>query len=86
LAQAAAPTQETYMSAFYGRLAARRGKQRAIMAVAHSLMVSVLPMLTRQEPYREMGARYCDERRHMTRSIGSPSGLSNAAIGCTAKR
>jgi transposase len=37
LAQAAAHTKETYLSAFYGRLAARRGKQRAIMAVAHSM-------------------------------------------------
>jgi transposase len=27
------------------------------------MMVSVLHMLTRQEPYRELGARYCDERR-----------------------
>jgi len=63
LAQAAAHTKETYLSALYGRLAARRGKQRAIMAVAHSIMVSVFHMLTRQEPYRELGARYFDERR-----------------------
>jgi len=63
LAQAAAHTKETYLSALYGRLAARRGKQRAIMAVAHSMMVSVFHMLTRQEPYRELGARYFDERR-----------------------
>ena len=26
-------------------------------------MVSVFPMLTRQEPYHELGARYFDERR-----------------------
>jgi hypothetical protein len=26
-------------------------------------MVSVFHMLTRQEPYHELGARYCDERR-----------------------
>jgi hypothetical protein len=51
------------VSALYGRLAARRGKQRAIMAVAHSIMVSVFHMLTRQEPYHELGARYFDERR-----------------------
>jgi hypothetical protein len=44
-------------------LAARRGKQRAIMAVAYSIMVSVFHTLTRQEPYHELGARYCDERR-----------------------
>ena len=63
LAQAAARTQETSLSALYGRLAARRGKQRAIMAVAHSIMVSVFHMLTRQEPYHELGAHYFDERR-----------------------
>jgi transposase len=50
----------------YGRLAVRRGKQRAIMAVAHSIMVSVFHMLTRQEPYHELVARYFDARRHYT--------------------
>jgi transposase len=63
LAQAAARTKETYLSALYGRLAARRGKQRAIMAVVHSIMVSVFHMLTRQEPHHALGARYFDERR-----------------------
>jgi hypothetical protein len=50
----------------YGRLTARRGQQRAIMAVAHSIMVSALHMLTRQEPYHEVGVRYVDARRHST--------------------
>ncbi len=63
VAQAAAHTQETSLSALYGRLAARRGKQRAIMAVAHSIMVSVFHMLTRHEPSHELGVRYFDERR-----------------------
>src|SRR5207244_13059694 len=36
LAHAAAHTKETYLSALYHRLAARRGKKRAIMAVAHA--------------------------------------------------
>jgi transposase len=47
----------------YRRLAARRGKKRAIIAVAHAIMVSVFHMLSRQEPYRELGAHYFDERR-----------------------
>ena len=63
LAQAAARTKETSLSALYGRLAAHRGKQRAIMAVAHSMMVSVFPMLTHHESYHELGAHYFDERR-----------------------
>ena len=51
------------MSALYRRLAARRGRRRAILAVAHSIMISVFHMLTRNAPYRELGANYCDERR-----------------------
>ena len=63
LAHGAVRTQGTSLSAFYRRLATRRGKRRAILAVAHSIMISVLHMLTRDEPYRELGANYCDERR-----------------------
>jgi transposase len=51
------------VSALYRRLAARRGKRRAILAVAHSIMISVFHMLTRNEPYRELGGDDFDERR-----------------------
>src|SRR5256885_5301845 len=54
LAHAAVRTKGTYLSALYQRLAARRGKNRAIVAVAHAIMCSVFPMLSRQEPYREL--------------------------------
>jgi transposase len=63
LAHAAVHTKDTYLSALYQRLAACRGKKRAIIAVAHAIMVSVFHMLARQEPYRELGAHYFDERR-----------------------
>jgi transposase len=63
LAHAAVRTKGTYLSALYQRLAARRGKQRAIIAVAHSMMQSVFHMLSRNEVYRELGANYFDERR-----------------------
>ena len=33
-------------------VAARRGKHRAMIAVAHALMHSAFSMLSRQEPYR----------------------------------
>jgi transposase len=64
MAHAAARTKGTYLSALYQRLAARRGKKRAIMAVAHSIVVSAFHMLSRHEPYRDLGANYLDERRH----------------------
>jgi transposase len=56
MAQAAARTKGTYLSALYQRLATRRGKTRAIMAVAQAIVVSALHMLSRHEPYRERGA------------------------------
>ena len=67
LAHAAALTKGTYVSALYHRLAARRGKKRAIMAVAHSIVVSAFHMLSRNEPYHELGATYFDEhqREHL---------------------
>jgi transposase len=67
LAHAAVHTKDTYLAALYRRLAARRGKKRAIRAVAHAIMVSAFYMLTRNEPYRELGGNYFDERqRHYT--------------------
>jgi transposase len=63
LAHGAVRTTGTYVSAWYRRLATRRGKRRVILAVAHAIMVSVFPMLTRNEPSRELGANYFDERR-----------------------
>lgn len=62
IAWAAVRTKNTYLSALYCRLAARRGKKRAIMAVAHSLAVSFYHMLDKQQPYQELGADYFDQR------------------------
>jgi transposase len=63
LAHAAARTKGTYLSALYQRLAVRRGKKRAIMAVAHSMVVSAFHMLSRHESYHELGANYFDAHR-----------------------
>jgi hypothetical protein len=84
----------TYLSALSPRLAARRGTQRAIMAMAHAIMVSVLPRLARQEPYRELGANSVDERRQqctadrLTRRIAHLGyrGISNRWPGPRCKK
>ena len=41
----------------------RRGKKRAIVAVARSLLESFYFMLLRGEPYRDLGGNYFDSRR-----------------------
>jgi transposase len=62
-AQAAARTKDTYLAAQYRRLAARRGAKRAAVAVAHSILVVVYALLTReQESYHDLGGQYFDER------------------------
>jgi transposase len=62
-AWAAQRSKDTYLSALYRRLAGRRGKKRALVAVAHSMLVSAYHMLSRREPYRELGSNYFDEHK-----------------------
>ena len=53
----------TYLAAQFRRIAARRGKGRAILAVGHSVLVAFYHMLTRHEPYHDLGADYFDDRQ-----------------------
>jgi hypothetical protein len=62
-AHAAARPKGTSWSALYHRLAARRGQKRAILAVAHSIVVSALHLRIRGAPSRELGVHDFDERR-----------------------
>ena len=59
-AWAASHTKETYLAAQYHRLAARRGKKRAIVAVGHTLLIIVYHVLKQQTTYVELGADYLD--------------------------
>jgi transposase len=63
VAHAASHVKKSYLAAQYHRLAARRGKKRALIAVAHSILVIAFHMLKRQESYTELGADYFDRRR-----------------------
>jgi transposase len=65
----------TYVHALYHRLARRRGKARARLAVAHSLLVAIYYMLRDHVPYQELGADYFDQlhtqrlQRHYVRRL-----------------
>lgn len=61
-AHGAARTRNTYLGAQYRRLATRRGKKKALVAIAHSLLVIVYHVLTNKEPYLDLGSNYFDER------------------------
>jgi transposase len=62
-AWSAVRTRDTFLKSRYHRLAARRGKKRAIVAVAHSILTSAWHMLTYRQPYHELGGDYFDQRR-----------------------
>jgi transposase len=70
-----ARTPGTYRHALYHRIARRRGKPRAMMAVAQSLLVSIYFMLRDQVPYQELGPDYFDRlqaqqfERHYVRRL-----------------
>ncbi|MCY3020176.1 MAG: IS110 family transposase [Planctomycetota bacterium] len=59
-AWAASHTKHTYLSAYFRRLAGRRGKKRALIALAHSLLVTIYYMLRDGQSYQDLGADYLD--------------------------
>jgi transposase len=56
----AARLKDTYLCALWGRLSLRRGKKRATVAVAHSILRSIFHMLQRDAPYQDLGSAYFD--------------------------
>jgi transposase len=53
-------TKDNYLVAQYQRLVRRRGKYKAIVAVAHSVLVIIYHVLHERTPYRDLGADYFD--------------------------
>jgi transposase len=61
-AHAASRTTETYLAARYHRIAARRGKKKAAVAVAHSILLIAYHLLRDGTTYQDLGGNYYDER------------------------
>jgi transposase len=61
-AQGAMRTKDTYLSAQGQRLTHRRGKKRAVVAVAHTILIIAYHVLQRRQPYQDLGSNYFDER------------------------
>jgi transposase len=62
-ARAAARTKETYLSAKYHRIAARRGSNRAAVAVGHTILVIIYNILKKRESYKDLGVDFLDKRK-----------------------
>ena len=60
-AWAASRTKGTYLQARYHRLASQRGRKRATMAVAHTLLIIAYHIVKERCTYNELGADYFDQ-------------------------
>lgn len=61
-ANAGARSKGSYLSARYRRIASRRGHQRAAVAVAHTILVICWHVLSKREPFQDLGADFHTRR------------------------
>jgi len=62
-AWAAIKVRGGYFGTQFRRIAKRRGDKRAAIAVAHSILTVIYYVLTRGEPYQDLGGDYFDQRK-----------------------
>lgn len=61
-AHGAAHSQETFLGEQYRRLCTRLGKKKAVIAVAHSILVIIYHLLNRPQDYGELGSHFLNEK------------------------
>jgi hypothetical protein len=61
-ANAAARSKGTFLGAYYQQLRKRMGHKKAIVALAHRILVIISHLLTEQQPYRELGPDHAEEK------------------------
>ncbi|HUR82012.1 MAG TPA: IS110 family transposase [Thermoanaerobaculia bacterium] len=68
VSHAARNKKDSFLRSFYWRVKVRRGEKRAIVALAHKILVISFHVLQGRQPYTELGAAYHDQanRRHAT--------------------
>ena len=60
-AWAAGRTKGTYMRSQYRRLASRRGKKRALVAVGHTILIIAYHIMKERKPYFELGEDFFEK-------------------------
>lgn len=67
-AWAASHTKNTYLGAYYRRLASRRGRKRALVALGHAILLIVYHILKDKTTYQDLGPDYF-ERKNKEASV-----------------
>ena len=60
-AHSAVKNKNSYFSAQYARISAHRGKKRAIVAVAHSILIAIYHMLLEKVDFHDLGSGYYNQ-------------------------
>lgn len=79
----ASQTKGTYFNTMYHRIAARRGKKKAIIAVAHAILVIIYHMLKDSSSYRDLGVNHYDEINRQVTIKRSVKRLENLGFKVT---
>lgn len=61
-AWAATRVKDSYLGAFFRRVMARRGHLKALVAVAHKLVLILFQILKKKEAYKELGGHFYDQK------------------------
>ena len=76
-------TKGCYLSAKYYALRVRRGSQRALIAVAHKILVAAYHILCTGETYMELGGEYLDQLHRERRRHGLVRALNAMGFDVT---
>ena len=82
-AWAAERKKDSYYAAQFYRLQSRRGPQKAICAVAASLLTAIYHMLNKGTSHRDLGADYFDRRSPETKARRLVSQLTRLGFDVT---
>ncbi len=61
-AQGAASSKRSFLGAYYRRLSKRMGRKKALVALAHRMLIIIYHVLKDDEPFRELGEQYATEK------------------------
>lgn len=77
VATAAVKTKGTFYQAKFFRLSKRRGYKRAIVAIAHAILIAIYHMIKENKPYCELGAATFDQRSAESKTKSLVTQLQN---------
>ncbi len=76
-------TKQSYLYSCYQRIAARRGGKRALITVAHTMLIAIYHIVKEKVPYHDLGADYysvINQEKIINRNIRSLEKLGVTVI------